>query len=138
MAARWDGMIWFSEEEYMAIASNSKPIVRILDALGLENVRSMTISAAVGSVVAVVTEQYVTGDQLERLAGELETKEWVLVPKAEWIDMQVSAGRIEPPKPISLDEVKQALELPGRPVPPANLRIKSGVIPTAEEVLNRR
>ena len=84
MAKQWGGMTWFSEEEYVAIASNSKPIGRILDALGLEHVRSMTISAAVGSVVAVVTEQYVTGDQLERLAGELETKEWVLVPKAEW------------------------------------------------------
>ncbi len=43
----------------------------------------------------------------------------------------------EPPKPMMPDEVKQALELPGRPVPPANLRIKSGVIPTAEEVLTR-
>jgi len=36
----------------------------------------------VGSTVAVVTEQYVSGDQLCLLAYELETKEWVLVPKS--------------------------------------------------------
>ena len=75
----------------MAVTSNNPTIVRILNALGLENVRSMTISAAVGSVVAVVTEQYVTGNQLERLAGELETKEWVLVPKIKW---DIDCGRV--------------------------------------------
>jgi hypothetical protein len=38
----------------------------------------------VGSVVAVVTEQYVSGDQLGRLACELETNHWVLVSKKEY------------------------------------------------------
>jgi hypothetical protein len=38
----------------------------------------------VDSAVAIVTEQYVTGDQLGRLAAELETKEWVLVPREDW------------------------------------------------------
>lgn len=69
----------------MAIApSNSPPVVRLLKALGLENVRSLTLSAKTNSAVAVVTEQFVTGEQLDRLADELETKEWVLVPRAEW------------------------------------------------------
>jgi hypothetical protein len=39
------------------------------------------MSMEVGSVVTVVTEQFVSGDQLGRLACELETNEWVLFPK---------------------------------------------------------
>jgi hypothetical protein len=78
----------------MAIATTgSNHIARILDALGLKHVRSMHISAELNSAVAIVTEQYVTESQLDRLAGELETKEWVLVPKAEWIDAQLSISR---------------------------------------------
>ena len=78
----------------MAIATTgSNHIARILDALGLKYVRSLHISAELNSAVAVVTEQYVTEGQLDRLAGELETKEWVLVPKAEWIDAQASMNR---------------------------------------------
>jgi hypothetical protein len=42
---------------------------RIVEALGLKNVRSMRLNMETGSVVAVVTEQYVSGDQLEGLAG---------------------------------------------------------------------
>ena len=69
----------------MAIATTSNSAVaRILDALGLKYVRSLRLNMEWNSAVAVVTEQYVTGDQLERLAGTLETKEWVLVPKDEW------------------------------------------------------
>jgi hypothetical protein len=69
----------------MAIATTTNSAVgRIIDALGLKYVRSLRLNMELNSVVAVVTEQYVTVDQLERLAGELETKEWVLVPKAEW------------------------------------------------------
>jgi hypothetical protein len=69
----------------MAIATTAdSAIPRILNALGLEHVRSLRLNMELNSAVAVVTEQYVTGDQLERLAGELETKEWVLVPKADW------------------------------------------------------
>ena len=65
----------------MAICPPNTAINRILAALGLENVRSLKINAAVNDVVTVVTEQYVTGSQLDDLATALETKEWVLVPK---------------------------------------------------------
>lgn len=69
----------------MAIAtSQGNAVSRIVDALGLKYVRSLRLSMELNSAVAIVTEQYVTGDQLERLAGELETKEWVLVPRDEW------------------------------------------------------
>lgn len=67
----------------MAICPPNTAINRILAALGLENVRSLKINAAVNDVVTVVTEQYATGTQLDDLATALETKEWVLVPKAE-------------------------------------------------------
>ena len=68
----------------MAIAtSQGNAVARIVDALGLKYVRSLRLNIELGSVVAIVAEQYVTGDQLERLAGELETKEWVLVPRDE-------------------------------------------------------
>ena len=65
---------------------------RIVEALGLKNVRSMRLNMEAGSVVAVVTEQYVSGDQLEGLAGELERKEWVLVPKDEWDRANAAKG----------------------------------------------
>ena len=69
----------------MAIAtSQGNAASRIVDALGLKYVRSLRLSMELNSAVAIVTEQYVSGDQLERLAGELETKEWVLVPRDEW------------------------------------------------------
>jgi hypothetical protein len=71
----------------MAIFPPNTAINRILAALGLENVRSLKINAAVNDVVTVVTEQYATGTQLDDLAAALETKEWVLVPKdaGRWI-----------------------------------------------------
>lgn len=75
----------------MAVIPPNTAINRILDALGLENVRSLKISAEVNSAVAVVTEQYVTGTQMDDLATALETKDWVLVPKAEW---DISCGRV--------------------------------------------
>jgi hypothetical protein len=69
----------------MAIATpDCGPVRRIIDALGLKYVRSLRLSMELDSVVAIVTEQYVSGDQLDRLATALETKEWVLVPRTEW------------------------------------------------------
>jgi hypothetical protein len=65
---------------------------RIVEALGLKNVRSMRLNMEAGSVVAVVTEQYVSGEQLDGLAGELERKEWVLVPKDEWDRANAAKG----------------------------------------------
>jgi hypothetical protein len=73
----------------MAICPPNTAITRILAALGLENVRSLKINAAVNDVVTVVTEQYVTGTQMDDLAVALETKEWMLVPKAtgRWVSV---------------------------------------------------
>jgi hypothetical protein len=68
----------------MAIFEPSPIADRISKALGLENCRSLKFSMEAGSVVAVVTEQYVSGDQLGRLACELETNNWVLVSKKEY------------------------------------------------------
>jgi len=69
----------------MAIATpGCGPVRRVVEALGLQNVRSLRLSMELDSAVAIVTEQYVTGDQLGRLAAEFETKEWVLVPRDEW------------------------------------------------------
>ena len=65
---------------------------RIVEALGLKNVRSMRLNMEAGSVVAVVTEQYVSGEQLDGLAGELERREWVLVPKDEWDRANATKG----------------------------------------------
>jgi hypothetical protein len=74
----------------MAVIPPNTAINRILAALGLDNVRSLKINAAVNSAVAVVTEQYVTGTQMDDLATALETKEWVLVPKdaGRWIAVE--------------------------------------------------
>jgi hypothetical protein len=74
----------------MAVIPPNAAINRILAALGLENVRSLKINAAVNHAVTVVTEQYVTGSQLNDLATALETKEWVLVPKdaGRWIPVE--------------------------------------------------
>ena len=66
----------------IATATHSA-VARILDALGLKHVRSLRLNMELNSAVAVVTEQYVTGDQLERVALAIETREWVLVPKDE-------------------------------------------------------
>jgi hypothetical protein len=65
---------------------------RIAEALGLKNVRSMRLSMEAGSVVAVVTEQYASCEQLDGLAGELERREWVLVPKDEWERASAAKG----------------------------------------------
>jgi hypothetical protein len=78
----------------MAIFPPNTAITRILAALGLENVRSLKINAAVNDAVMVVTEQYVTGTQVDDLAAALETKEWLLVPKAEYEYLEeVKRGR---------------------------------------------
>jgi hypothetical protein len=67
----------------MAVLSPNDSINRILEALGLEKVKSLTIACEVNSPVMVTTEQYVAGSQLDGLAAVLETKEWVLVPKQQ-------------------------------------------------------
>jgi len=65
---------------------------RIVEALGLKNVLSMRLNMEADSVVVVVTEQCVSGEQLDGLAGELERSEWVLVPKDEWDRANATTG----------------------------------------------
>jgi hypothetical protein len=69
----------------MPIANGThKTAARICDALGLKNVRALSLSMAVDDAVMLAVTQYVTGDQMDRFAGELETRQYVLVPKDEW------------------------------------------------------
>ena len=78
----------------MAIAiATSLALKRIVDALCLGDCRSLSLSAEVGSVVTVTAERYVTESQLEALATALETREYVLVPKAEWLEMRMALSR---------------------------------------------
>ena len=57
---------------------------RIIKALGLDNVRALSLTMAHDDVVVVTVTQCVTGKQLEQIADELETRQYVLVPKSEW------------------------------------------------------
>jgi len=68
----------------MAIRNGDIAAARICDSLGLKNVRSLSLSMAVDDLTMVTATQYVTGDQFNRLADELETRQYVLVPKDEW------------------------------------------------------
>ena len=77
----------------MAIAPPNHLLARLTKALGLEHCRSFTFRASVGNCVMLESEHYVQESTLEKFAGEIETKEWVLVPKAEWVEMQVSLAR---------------------------------------------
>jgi hypothetical protein len=92
----------------MAVIAPNTAINRILAALGLENVRSLKINATVNNAVMVVTEQYVTGTQVDDLATALETKEWVLVPRhaGRWIPAEERLPEAEA-------EVLVAWRLPG-------------------------
>jgi hypothetical protein len=68
----------------MQIANGThKTAARICDALGLKDVRALSLSMAVDDAVMLAATQYVTGDQINRFAGELETRQYVLVPH-EW------------------------------------------------------
>lgn len=68
-------------------------LARLTKALGLEHCRSFTFRASINDCVMLDSEHYVQESTLEKFTGEIETKEWVLVPKAEWIEMQVSLAR---------------------------------------------
>jgi len=96
----------------MAVIPPSNAINRILAALGLENVRSLTLSASVNSAVAVVTEQYATGSQMDDLAAALETKDWVLVSKDEYESLKSHKCRwgSDPSGPHLSDEYLESLE----------------------------
>jgi hypothetical protein len=68
----------------MPIADGThKTAARICDALGLKDVRDLSLSMAVDDAVMLRVTQYVTGDQMDRFAGELESRQYVLVPH-EW------------------------------------------------------
>ena len=69
----------------MAIAIVPNPALkRIVEALGLDRCTSLSLSAQFGSVVTVTAEQYATETQLDALATELETRDYVLVPTDEY------------------------------------------------------
>lgn len=69
----------------MTIATtNNSAAQRIVEALGLRNVRSLKIDMRVNAPVVIITEQFATTDQIERVAAALETKQWVLVAKSDW------------------------------------------------------
>ena len=95
----------------MAIVAPNPITARITKALGLENCRSVKLTMEVGSAVAVVTEQYVSGNQLETLATELETNEWVLVQK-KWHDER---------GPWLTPEEREAIKYASRAVVPTNM-----------------
>jgi hypothetical protein len=78
-----------------AATSFGSGAARIVEALGLKNVRSMRLNMQADSVVAVTTEQFVSGEQLDGLAGELELREWVLVPKGEWDRANATTGWLD-------------------------------------------
>ena len=69
----------------MALCHPSPAIVRLVKALGLDPdaVRSVSLNLAVNDVVIVRTEQYATGEQIDRVAAEIEAGEYVLVPKSD-------------------------------------------------------
>jgi hypothetical protein len=81
----------------MPIRNGGSAAARICDSLGLKNVRSLSLSMAVDDLTMVTATQYVTGDQFNRLADELETRQYVLVPKDEW-DRVTQAKLPAPPE----------------------------------------
>ena len=60
----------------------------MVNALGLKNCRSAVLSMAVDDVVRVRAEQFVTADQMNGLAAELESKDFVIVSREEWDRMK--------------------------------------------------
>lgn len=79
------------------IGQRNSTAARICDALGLKNVRALSLSMAVDDLTMLTVTQYVTGDQFERFAGELESRQYVLVPKDEW-DRVTQAKLSAPPE----------------------------------------
>ena len=72
----------------MAIAVVDPAVNRLTKALGLENCRSAVVTMAHDDVVCVRAEQYVTADQMNALAAELESKDFVIVLRSEWDRLQ--------------------------------------------------
>ena len=75
----------------MAVAMPNDSVRRLASALGVSSSREATLRLAVDDVVTLATTDYATGDQLDRLTAELETSEWVLVPKTDW---DIACGRV--------------------------------------------
>ena len=68
----------------MAVSVVDPAVARLVNALGLKNCRSAVLSMAVDDVVRVRAEQFVTADQMNALAAELESKDFVIVSRLEW------------------------------------------------------
>jgi len=85
----------------MPIANGThKTAARICDALGLKDVRALSLSMAVDHAVMLTATQYVTGDQMERFAGELESRQYVLVPKDEWDRVTQAQAKLPAPPEV--------------------------------------
>ena len=72
----------------MAVAVVDPAVARLVNALGLKNCRSAVVSMAADDVVRVRAEQFVTADQMNGLAAELESKDFVIVSREEWDRMK--------------------------------------------------
>ena len=68
----------------MAIAVVDPAVNRLIKALGLENCLSAVVTMARDDVVCVRAEQFATADQLNSLAAEVESKDFVIVLRSEW------------------------------------------------------
>lgn len=72
----------------MAITVVDHAVARLVNALGLKNCRSAVLSMSADDVVRVRAEQFVTADQMNGLAAELESKDFVIVLREEWDRLQ--------------------------------------------------
>ena len=66
----------------MAVAVVDPAVQRLAKALGLKDCRSAVLRISVDEVVMLTTECFARGPDLERLAGEIETGEFVVIEKA--------------------------------------------------------
>ena len=71
----------------MAVILPHSSATRILDALGLDRVTSFDLSMRMNDVVRIVTHQWVTDEQFNRLADEVEQKQWVLLTKEQYEEL---------------------------------------------------
>jgi hypothetical protein len=71
----------------MAVILPHSSATRILDALGLDGVTSFDLSMRMNDVVRIVTHQLATDEQFNRLADEVEQKEWVLLTKEQYEEL---------------------------------------------------
>ena len=77
----------------MEVSVVDPAVARLVNALGLKNCSSAVLSMAVNDVVRVRAEQFVTADQMNGLAAELESKDFVIVSRQEWDRLKAKEER---------------------------------------------